>query len=175
MFVNWKVGQVGKNGQEVKDDSDGYVIYPMAEHYPFRTFDSIHILCPSLGVRIKKASSDAGRAKFPPFAIRLRNMYAALNNVDGFPMCRACGKAHAPIQHQGSSSSSASDVSSAVEATKVFTCSICLIPFHRSCADFFLQRCMANNVLSKSEVVAPTEFLHSSASCPLCIEAMRGT
>jgi hypothetical protein len=27
MFVNWKVGQVGKVGQEVKDDCDGYIIF----------------------------------------------------------------------------------------------------------------------------------------------------
>jgi hypothetical protein len=150
----------------------------MALHYPFRHLESVDVLCPSLGVRIKKASQDSGRAKFPDFALRLRNMYAALDSIDVFETCRLCGKAHAASSSSSASSSSRTDVEGGdvlvnVEATRVITCTICLMPFHRSCSEHFARRCLADKSLRKQEVaVIPADFMETSLRGKLCVDTI---
>jgi hypothetical protein len=180
MFVNWKAGQVGKVGQEVKDDCDGYLIFPMPVHYPFKKLESsVSILCPTVAVRIKKASQDVGRAKFPQFALRLRNMFAALDHVDVFATCKLCGAAHAESSSTRASRSSgahaAQDAVGNIEAASVFTCAVCLIPFHRSCSERLARRCLSESekYLPKQDVAElPSEFMKASTVCDLCLEAI---
>jgi hypothetical protein len=171
MFVNWMAGKAGSIGQEVKDDRDGHVIFPMALHYPYRDLSQGEVLCPSVGVRVKKASQDGGRARFPEFAIRMRNMFVALEGTDNFSICDGCGQAS--VMKRASASSSSSSTAPATEAVvaPVVICPICLMAFHRSCSVRFLQRCQQDSLLpddADASLLAPPEFTASMHLCELC-------
>jgi hypothetical protein len=181
-FVNWKRGHAGTIGQEVSDDKSGYVIFPIALHYPFKPLAGVEILCPAIGCRVKKASADSGRALFTAFSLRLRDMYACLDGFDTFALCKACGQAHVREDMPSSSSSSSSGQAPPAppaEASLVVTCPVCLIPYHRACAQRFLNRCKADQLLPHaaacSSATVPPEFSSSKYCCPPCSHILSQT
>jgi hypothetical protein len=171
VFVNWKAGSQARLGQEVRDDSDGFIISPMALHYPYRDFGSAKILSPSVGARVKKASKDVGRASFPAAALQLRNMFVTLYDDNTFALCTACGQANLKKYVVGDTGGESEHD---LVAGKVARCAVCLMGFHKSCARRFLQRCLdADSIKTRAAVTIPGEFAFSSAICPLCAEGTR--